>query len=480
MSFNFWDVNWGPDEAKDDAGLLEYFYEIPQYKLLLTGEKRFLIGRKGTGKTAILQRLKFESETDPKKFIKELTLREFPISDLRALRDKSMQDKSQYVNIWTFLILVELAKLVVEDNGITDSTKYKELRDFISRNFPSKIGGFIETVKYLKSNSNKVSILPSFLGASRENSSQEGVEVSVHYSKVVDYLQQSLAEVQSESMYIILFDELDEGYKASDSNKRLLLLSLFRSVENLALYYKRANIKFRPVLAIRSDIYDNLEDNDLNKYDDYIIRLNWQADDNTNLSLKNLVNKRIDSSIITLDGSDSWFQVVNDYDKRIYGSNKSVWAYIKNRSFERPRDIIKYMKKCKELAKNGKLEWEDVKNVEVGYSSWFFKEFRDEVQSHLPVWKSVMGCLQDIGKGRLQPSELIAAMEKEPEIVNYLEQSNSDVHDIIKILFDYSVIGNLDNGKRWVFKYKDPFYRYSENKELIVHFGFEKKLLILK
>ena len=355
---NFWDVNWGPDEAKDDLGLRDYFFEIPQYQQLLDSDKRFVIGRKGTGKTAVLQRIKFEAESDPFMFVKELTLREFPISDLKSFADKSMQDKSKYVNIWKFLILVEIAKLIIQDNSITDIDRYVELRSFISDNFPDKFGGFVDTVQKLKIRKNKVSILSDILGgeAAREKSSSYTIEV--HYSKVVEFLTRSIELIQSESRYFCLFDELDEGYKSKDQNKRLLLLSLFRAIENLALRFKNCGVRFRPILALRSDIFDRLEDNDLNKYDDYIVRLEWRGgDEQTRLSLMGLVKKRIDTSlspdISGSGGKSSWNKVVVDKDDRIPGKKKSVWTFIRNRTFERPRDVLKYLKYCSDLNKDG-------------------------------------------------------------------------------------------------------------------------------
>ena len=104
--FDFGTIEWGPDEAKGDEQLQNYFLKIPDYDKLIEGKKRFIIGRKGTGKTAILQMIFYETLNTPSSFGKELTLKEFPISDLRGLGDKSMQDKSKYVNIWSFLILI--------------------------------------------------------------------------------------------------------------------------------------------------------------------------------------------------------------------------------------------------------------------------------------------------------------------------------------------------------------------------------------
>jgi len=48
---------FGDGVAENDAHLSEYFIETPAYRMALSGEKRFIIGRKGAGKSAICQQL---------------------------------------------------------------------------------------------------------------------------------------------------------------------------------------------------------------------------------------------------------------------------------------------------------------------------------------------------------------------------------------------------------------------------------------
>ena len=57
------------------------------------------------------------------------------------------------------------------------------------------------------------------------------------------------------------------------------------------------NMNCIPVTALRSDIFDNLEDNDLNKLDDYVLRLNWTTDENAPWSLKKIAEKRIEATL---------------------------------------------------------------------------------------------------------------------------------------------------------------------------------------
>lgn len=53
FKISFSDVDWGEDEAKNDESLERYFVEFPEYEKVLDGKKRYIIGRKGTGKSAI-------------------------------------------------------------------------------------------------------------------------------------------------------------------------------------------------------------------------------------------------------------------------------------------------------------------------------------------------------------------------------------------------------------------------------------------
>jgi len=107
----------GSDDGKDDSNLSKYFFFIPDYLSIKNGDKRYIIGRKGSGKSAILERIKIDSESDSFASVNNLSLKDFPLSLIRNLRDKSYRDKSQYVPIWSYLILLALANKIVDDQS---------------------------------------------------------------------------------------------------------------------------------------------------------------------------------------------------------------------------------------------------------------------------------------------------------------------------------------------------------------------------
>ncbi|WP_019272841.1 P-loop ATPase, Sll1717 family [Neisseria lactamica] len=306
---------------------------------------------------------------------------------------------------------------------------------------------------------------------------------SIHYNKIVKILEEKICTINTDCEFWIFIDELDEGYKAGDQNLRLLLLALLRAVEDTTLYLSKKSIKFRPLLVLRSDIFDSLEDNDLNKLDDYILRLKWTSEDTVSTGgvflLKEVISARIHNSL----PNKNWDSIVQDKNDNLPPKTSTTWKYIANRTFERPRDIIKFLKFCSEAfvydnKYHNKLTFTEVKNAENRYSDWLYKELRDEIQAHLPCWKEAFQCLTSIGKGRFPKSMLDELLEKNIEIKKWLNSNNKNTNDVIELLFDFGIVGNLDNKGRWLFKYKDEDLSWSEDMDLIIHFGLHRKLRI--
>lgn len=484
MSINFSQVSWGPDEAKGDPNLHRYFYAVEGFQDIQDGGIRYVIGRKGAGKTAIVERVKAASADDPLCFYSELSLRDFPVNSFAGLQDKSKTDKSKYVAAWEFIIYVELARLVLKDMGGGGLDAIEELEFFLRSNKLDSDVGFSETVTYLNSTKFQVTAKASWLSAGFSSSGSEQQLVKVHYTKIVKALSTRLLNVSSDSVYRIFFDELDEGYSASDDRLKNILLALIRAVENSALAVASSNLKFYPLLVLRSDIHDSLEDNDLNKIHDYALKLRWsqnpEINDETSMSLRSVVNSRILASIPQLDGvPDPWLEVVNDDDVSLPSSVDSIWKYVANRTYERPRDIIKFLKISRRYQKTGLLTFHALEKAELDYSDWLYGEIKDELQSHLSVWGEALGAITKIGVGRFSCAQLCEALTSDKKICAWMEDNSASPVDIVGLLFRFGVLGNLDE-KRWLFGYKDGTLSFNEDMDLILHYGLHKKLRIGK
>jgi hypothetical protein len=270
---DFSSVDWGPDEAKGDQKLLDYFVPFPEFSSIRNGTYRYVIGRKGAGKTAIIERVRLETQDDPLTFQSSLSLREFPVHEFRDLRDRNYRDKSQFVSAWTLLLFVEIAKLIARDQGAQPRELVEDISGFLSANGLANNVGFTQTVSTLRKADHKLKVSAKWIEGETASGTQTQAQATVHYQKVVELLHSKISNIQSASQYWIFIDELDEGYRAGDTGLRLILLALLRAVEDSAIKLRSSGISFRPLLVLRSDIFDRLEDNDLNKLDDYVLRL---------------------------------------------------------------------------------------------------------------------------------------------------------------------------------------------------------------
>lgn len=391
--YKFSQVDWGEDDGAGDTGLREYFVEIPEFREIIAGKMRYVIGRKGTGKSAIAEKIRIESGNRYNWFYSDLSFKDFPLSDFRSLEDKSQSGKAKFIPIWMFLIYTKLISLLLSDEGCSGDNKEK-LYTFINKNFPASDIGFSDIIKNVTSNRAKV-LFFNVLSAGHDRTNE--CQTYVHYARVTDSLRDLLGNMKSNSFFFMLFDELDEDFSANSKSFQLVLLSLFRAIE---LVYKNlnksGNINFRPVLFLRSDIFDSLKDNDLNKLDDYIFRLNWSQYSGSDYDLKSVVEARIKASLGNRDAT--WDYIVDEFDLDKPTYMNSLWDFMLNRTYERPRDIIKFLKLCRKKNVPGMLTAEYIKKAEIDYSKWLFKELDNELYAHNKIWDKAAMLISNIGK----------------------------------------------------------------------------------
>ncbi|MDZ5814582.1 P-loop ATPase, Sll1717 family [Stenotrophomonas maltophilia] len=475
---DFASIDWGKDDSKGDTGLAQYFVPFPNFDAIRAGTKRYVIGRKGVGKTAAIERLRLEGVGDYSFFASDMSLRNFPIQDLREMRNKGARDKSQYVPAWLFLIYVEIARMIAADNAAGPAEVVDELKCFLAANNLDNELGFSHTVTQLKSHKSQLKVAAYWLTGElgRDESSQRLVEI--HYQKVVSALEARLRQVVTESTYWIFIDELDEGYRYGDEVARLLILALIRAVEDSVAALSLSNLRYRPLLVLRSDIFDLLEDNDLNKIDESLVHLSWTSDPgDTQFSLRRIVNARIASSVHDGGALKNWNSVVLDNDPDLPAKVDSVWSYVNSRTYGRPRDLLKFLKICGENCQGSVLTFNDVKRAEVAYSAWLYKELRDEIHSYLPCWREALQCITRLGKGIFSKAEFEEELKRDRIVSKWIDKSGGHVDDVIEKFFEFSVLGNVNNSV-WLFKYKDHDLAWNPAMSLIVHYGLHKKLRI--
>jgi len=478
MTTKFSVIKWGADAAEQDSNLHNYFFRIPRFDEVVSGNIRYIVGRKGTGKTAVFEKLNSDFDNDPMNSVINLSFGDFPLNDLTSIKDKSEGDKYQYIPIWRFLILTELAKGVIKDQSVRSYDERTRLTEFLEQNFPNEFS-ISDTISYLRSNESKLNIKPDFLELGSSTSEEKSFTGTIHYKKAADHLMKILSRISTDVSYYILFDGLDEGFKTSNKSLNLLLISLISAVEKLSVDFSYCHLNFRPILGLRPDVLDSVGSNNLNKIDDYKLNLDWNS-----RNLKRLISLRIlassEDDVYDHDEDSIWFNVVEKSNLK----GKSIWHYILERTLMRPRDIIKFLKYCQRSNTsntNGKLDIDQVKEAEVEYSDWLYNEYKDEIYSIMPldVWSDSMEVLSIVGKKIPYKNEVLDEFKKDKTIVKWCENGNHEFEDLLKIFYDYSIIGRLGPKNRIIYRYQQKSKWRSYNR-IPIHLGLHKRLNLTK
>lgn len=127
-------VDFGSNEAKYDD-LERYFYDTGVVKRVLSGGVHLIVGRKGSGKTAIAAYIEKSSPRIWDQFSHSMSAGEIPLGLIDKFQDSRFTGSAKYVPVWRYIILLEISKIILRDERISSDASTK-LKAFIELNFP--------------------------------------------------------------------------------------------------------------------------------------------------------------------------------------------------------------------------------------------------------------------------------------------------------------------------------------------------------
>lgn len=459
-------------EAKEED--TKYFYYVEEAKDILAGKKNLVIGRKGEGKTAIAQYIYQINKHDT--FTEKLSFKDFPFNVLYRLSDEQYTKPNQYISIWKYLIYTTICKKMISNEAIDGDVVTNLKKIFPPEDNKKQLSKLVEkyTVKDFG-----VQILGSGINIGGEKEKSD-----VNWIEIIDILENTILENLDSSNYYILFDELDEDYKNFKTDKERedyfdLVTGLFKAVHDVKTLFKSYELNVYPVVFLRTDIYDLITYSDKNKWSDSIINLIWTPE-----KIKRLLTYRLQIvfSDSTLSFDDCWNKLFSKKPLRT-GANKkkqiSSFEYMLRSTQNRPRDFIKYFQECaKQVLANDKVMVNQtiIRLADGDFSEYMRNEIIDEIYAVLPEYDEIFAILSLIRKQTFDPQEFV---DKYDDMVKDKEIANRGAEKVLKILFEYSVIGNAPSIKNQsIYKYERNNARFNFREKIIIHRGLFKALQI--
>ena len=459
-------------EAKEEDS--KYFYYVDEANDIILGKKCFVIGRKGEGKTAIAQYVYQNNSHDT--FAEKLSFKDFPFNVLYKLSNEQYTKPNQYISIWKYLIYTTICKKMISNEAIDADVVSKLKKIFPAEDNKKQLSKLIEkyTVKDFG-----IQILGSGINVGGEKTKSE-----IDWIEIIDILEATILDSIDSSNYYILFDELDEDYKCFQTEKEKadyfeLVTGLFKAVHDVKTIFKGRKINVYPVVFLRTDIYDLITYSDKNKWSDSIINLTWTPEKIKKL-LAYRMNIVLGESNLSFDAC--WHRLFSKKPLTIgFRQRKRInsFEYMLRSTQNRPRDFVKYFQECSKqvLANNGFLvNQQIIKYADSDFSEYMRHEIIDEIYAVLPEYDEVFALLSLIRKQTFAPHEFV---ERYEEAVNEGRIPNRGAEKVLKILFDYSVIGNAPSIKNQsIYKYEKNNARFNFKEKIIIHRGLFKALQI--
>jgi len=475
-------TNWKLEAKQENND--RYFYHVEESNKILNGERFYVIGRKGSGKSAISEYiLNLRDQTNEESynvFTEKLSFKNFPFNELYALENAKYTQPNQYITIWKYIIYSCICRLMVKNQQIDNEARnvleklyppdpIKSLSRLIdkwtTKEFGAQILGTGANIKV-----DKISIFNDLSWIEKTNILEDIIEQYIDNSK-----------------YYVVFDELDEDYRVFENTETqnqyiYLITSLFKAVQDIKAIFKDKKQFICPIVFLRDDIYALIKDTDKNKWGDFIVSLEWD-EQKIKKMLAYRISKAIDANGAILTFNDAWNKLF--LREHVYMGTRDrkrmkIFDYITLSTQLRPRDYVKYIQVCAEKTHSegySKVAATTVKAVDKGFSNYLRDEILDEVHAQLPDIQTILSIISQIRKWNFTIDEF-----KETYLSYYQKGTvkEGNVDYVLQMLFNFSVIGNRPKNRTVsFFKYNNQEARFNFNENIIVHRGLFKALQIL-
>jgi hypothetical protein len=369
-------------------GLRAYFVRTAQFGEARRGNARLVIGRKGSGKTAIFYAIRDSFANRRSHLVLDLKPEGHQFTRFReAVLSKLSPGLQEHTltAFWNYILLIEIALKITDQEyswaqrDPERRRRFETLRRLYGEQDIDETGDFSERLLH------QVERLKERYSAGlREEedraTASELTELLFHGDiRALDEAVASYLEEKDEVW--LLIDNLDKGWptRGSSSADILILRTLLEATRKLQRQLERRNVAFRCLVFLRNDIHEHLILETPDKGKDTAIILDWDDDE----VFKEIVRRRIEAKM-NLPGSfrDIWPTLFEGH----VGAQDS-FRYIIDRTLMRPRELLNFLHRCIEVSVNRGHERvleEDITKAEEMYSEDILLATQFEVRDVYP------------------------------------------------------------------------------------------------
>src|SRR6266566_1032824 len=428
-------VDLGDLAAENEIRALgSYFVPTAQYQQAKRGHARLVVGRKGSGKTALFYGLRSTYRPSMNHIVLDMKPEGHQFKKLReAVLAELPAGVQQHVltAFWNYLLVTELAHQILhhEQNWVYRDTRllplFNDIRMHYNEPEDAEPGDFSERLLAL------VDEIIEKSGALKSLSTTAEITQLIHRKPIRElndalttYLKAGKRDVW------LLFDNLDKGWavQSAHSEDILLLRALLEATRKLQRQFESRDVDLFSVVFIRNDIYQHLILEPADRGKETAALLDWNDSD----LFKDIIGRRIAQSTgIDRPFDELWATFFVPHVK-----GEDSFRFILSRTLMRPREVLRFLRECINTAinhKHEKVTEEDILKAQTAYSAEALVDISLEMRDVKPQYDNVpyafIGCATVLSLVEVRKKLLEAGI---PE---------SELSEVIELLLWFGVLG---------------------------------------
>jgi len=428
-----------------------YYLQTDEFLRAVRGEVNLVVGRKGTGKTALFSQVRNKRRENRKNIVVDLLPEGYQLIKFKeqVLDYLSGGSKAHLITaFWEYLLYLEVCYKILEKDKIVHMRDealyegYRQLKKLYSLSPNVVEGDFSERLLMLSE-----SIAQSFtttFGESKNNRlSADQITALIHSDQILE-LRKSLSDyLKHKDDVWILFDNIDKGWSSHGlaAGDVIILRCLIDATRKLQRDMQKDGHECHGIVFVRNDVYQLLMDESPDFGKESRATLDWSDSD----LLREMLRKRLIQNDLPEDTlfEDIWSKIC----VRLYKGEETS-QYIINHSLMRPRNVLKIFKFCRGFAVNLNHEKIEIPDLEKGLKSFsndLIVEADQELTDIEPAAKGLI--YQFIGEGKEYTDEELKI------ILEINDIPNDKVDNVIDFLLYYGFFGvkYLDKDTQYIF-----------------------------
>lgn len=430
-----------PTAENEMTTLSSYYLPIDQYNRAIHGDVNLVVGRKGSGKTALFIQLRDRVRSDKRNIVVDLKPEGYQLVKLKEdiLAYLSEGSRQHLVTaFWEYLLLLEVAyKLLEKDRNTYKHNHlitqlYLDLQETYRIQEFSAEGDFSERLASL---SQRIvgEYQAKYGTAPLQRLTTEQV-TQLLYLHDIRALRTRLSRYLEQKQAVwILFDNLDKGWSTHgvDDTDALVLRCLINAGRAIERDMRKDGRVFHCIVFVRNDVYEHLMRNSPDYGKEMRAVLDWTDRD----LLREILRLRLVSGLDKAASTAQLEQLIPLICISHFGGHEVI-DYMIDQSLMRPRNLLKIFIHSRGFASNfnhDRISEEDLEKGMAAYSQDLLLELDRELTDVFPGAENVLYQFLD-ASSELSRKDL-------SKLILEADVSEADSEKLIDFLIYYGVVG---------------------------------------